>query len=679
MPQEVIMHLFRLLCLLSVSVLTAACGKDSSTRSHVPDDPLAAMESIQIAPGFDFSVLRDVQASIHVLDPEGGALSGVRVDLLLGSDDGELRALASGATDLQGLFATTLSIPADTDQMVAQVKYVGIMPAQVTVPIRAGTADHVFGGAVARKPAGGRIAAGKPMAISADYLTLGGWDASGVPNYLEPVGDQIDGSLLQDINTSLPEGRPVPEYNPEYLQAQKTTTVLLEPAEVWVTFVHEGAGWLNSLGFYTYARGNPPASIDEVDNATIIFPNVSALNSGGGLLPGDKVYLGSLPADTEIGWFLVARGWSNGTVGNGAHVVYSDPVLNPETDPQLRQHNVMLNDPDREILLLSFEDLRRDTAGCDNDFNDAVFFLTATPYIAVDTQGMPAYKPYIDSDNDGIEDYYDEFPVDPDRAFRAYFPAQGQYATLAFEDQWPQQGDYDFNDLVVAYNMIHVTNAANWVVDIDAGIRLRAAGASFSNAFGFVLPLSPGDVAAVSGTQLTRGLIDNDANGVEGGQGQAVVVVFDDAYALATPASGYYLNTQLEAPVVAPVDLAVHIELSTPTQLLQSPPYNPFAIVNGVRGHEVHLAGHAPTDKADPAQFNTGDDASASAGYYRTTTGLPWAMHVASGWQHPLERIAIVQAYSHFAAWAESGGAAYSDWYLAESGQASLSLLYPLQ
>ena len=54
-----------------------------------------------------------------------------------------------------------------------------------------------------------------------------------------------------------------------------------------------------------------------------------------------------------------------------------------------------------------------------------------------------------DTDNDGIIDFYDEYPDDPDKAYDTYTPSIYGWGTYAFEDLWPNQGDYDFNDLVI--------------------------------------------------------------------------------------------------------------------------------------------------------------------------------------------------------------------------------------
>ncbi|MEL6615694.1 MAG: DUF4114 domain-containing protein, partial [Bacteroidota bacterium] len=217
------------------------------------------------------------------------------------------------------------------------------------------------------------------------YATLGGWDAQGVPDYLV-APDVIDDALLDVVATSLPESISVPDGHPEFLtEGTELDLRLTEEADVWVTFVLEGAGYRNALGFYTYDLADPPQTVGEIGAHTLIFPNVSAQYSGGGLQPGDKVHLGRFPAGTGIGWFLVANGWNSRDqrVGSGRHTVYSRPDFNPESDPALQQHSVLLRDDARQILLLGLEDLRRDQYS-DEDFNDAVFYVTANPYTAVD-------------------------------------------------------------------------------------------------------------------------------------------------------------------------------------------------------------------------------------------------------------------------------------------------------
>jgi choice-of-anchor A domain-containing protein/uncharacterized repeat protein (TIGR01451 family) len=223
------------------------------------------------------------------------------------------------------------------------------------------------------------------------YKTLGTWNSDGVPNYLEPARDNIDNSLLVKLQASLPEGQNLTVHHPQYLATGAQTNIaLLEEADVWVTFVSEGAGYKNALGFYTYDKNNPPSSISDIQNTmTLIFPNTSLTGSGGGLTAGDKVKIGHFQANTVIGFFLVADGWRNNSVGNGNWLLFSNSNLNPEPDASIRQHNVLLNDDVTGKVILGFEDIRRDNSSCDFDFNDVLYYITANPYKAIDTTGIP--------------------------------------------------------------------------------------------------------------------------------------------------------------------------------------------------------------------------------------------------------------------------------------------------
>ncbi len=226
------------------------------------------------------------------------------------------------------------------------------------------------------------------------YNTLGTWSNNGVPNYLEPNNDFISADLLSRISASLPESQKVPNHHPEYLTNNvQTNVVLTEACDVWVTFISEGAGYLNALGFYTYQNGNPPTSINDIRSTmTIIFPNSSFAGSGGGLNSGNKVKIGTFGANTVIGWFIVANGFSGGNIGNGNWLLFSDENLNPESDVNKRQHNVLLRDPVTGKLILGFEDIRRDNGGCDNDFNDVLFNVYSNPIEAISVVDVPTME-----------------------------------------------------------------------------------------------------------------------------------------------------------------------------------------------------------------------------------------------------------------------------------------------
>lgn len=215
-----------------------------------------------------------------------------------------------------------------------------------------------------------------------NFKFLSSFNGDGVPEIMAGR-DAVSTKFLNSIRASVPESFPVPTFNPKYIADDIDSDLkLYSQADVWVTFVAEGAGYRNVLGFYTYDLTKPLTKAPSSDQITIIFPNVSASGSGGGLVAGDKIYIGSFPKNTGIGWVLFANGF-NGKVTTGLWTLYSDADFNPESKTSQRRHNVLLKDTESDKVVLTFEDIRRDLSNCDQDFNDAIFYVTANPQDAI--------------------------------------------------------------------------------------------------------------------------------------------------------------------------------------------------------------------------------------------------------------------------------------------------------
>lgn len=330
--------------------------------------------------------------------------------------------------------------------------------------------------------------------MSQNYQFLGDYTSNGTPLYLENPGDIISVETQEMISSSLPESYPVPDYNPHYISSGYDTDIIIEKqADVWVTFISEGAGYKNVLGYYTYDVNSQSQTAPTTEDITIIFPNVSALGSGGGLQIGDKVKIGTFAPGTGIGWVLLANAWSSNSssVGNGLWQLHSNPDFNPEREEDLRFHNVLLLDPDNERIILGFEDIRRDYNSCDNDFNDAVFYVTANPYDAIKTTNFADVNSATDvtSGNDGgLESNGDLASLIAKRNFKrkqqgtinniktnqiAYnqnisFSARNATSSLSLEDYLPNTGMFGTETAFVSSpeDLIDVTNA-NEIFSID--------------------------------------------------------------------------------------------------------------------------------------------------------------------------------------------------------------------
>ena len=306
---------------------------------------------------------------------------------------------------------------------------------------------------------------------------------------------------------------------------------------------------------------------------------------------------------------------------------------------------------------------------------------------------LPISTVIQDADKDGVSDVNDVYPNDPYRAYNNFYPASGKYGTLAFEDSWPNLADYDFNDLVVDYRINTVTNAKNQVVEVIASFVLRASGAGYKNGFGFQIDgLNPKAIIKTSGNVINDTYIQNAGNGLESNQQYATCIAFDNFKSILThPGIGTGINTDPTAPTVTPKTIDVHLVFTengvSPNGVYVNYVNMPFAlfnfflIVDGKRGHEVHLADRMPTSLVDVSLFGTGKDKSdiAAKKYYKTDTNLPWAIDVIEGFNYPIEKVSIDKAYLHFLEWAQSAGLSYPDWFQSYDGYVVTENVYNAQ
>lgn len=283
-----------------------------------------------------------------------------------------------------------------------------------------------------------------------------------------------------------------------------------------------------------------------------------------------------------------------------------------------------------------------------------------------------------DSDFDGVADDVDEFPNDPTRVFGVQLTGDANnYHTFAFEDLWPSKGDYDFNDLILDFNVTTFFNANNRISRIDGTWMVRAKGGGLIQGFGVHFPTAQSSqVQSISGQQLSTGTINLNGNGTEANQSGLVIIFCDDVETMINRAGGSFFNTVSSNPQGSSSPLNFSVVFSQPLTMEQFDAVSIFAFKE--RDEEIHRVDNIPTDLADPSLFGTGDDDSdpASGRYYRTQQGFPWMIEVSEQFAYPEEKVDIVQAYLNFANWAQSNGEASEDWYTGASGNRVNSNIY---
>jgi LruC domain-containing protein len=662
------------LALVAIVFGAFACTKvNKETPNTVDPSTVTDINQLVVPAWFNYHTSNEVSFSIQLLTNDDKPIKNVRIDIMDASPELSGTILLSGSTDNFGVFTAKTELPSYMKQVVVNSDYIGI-PNDVILDLVTPATSLTLGGSMPLKiqTARGKYNTSTNMSLGKATnfsYKLGTWETvNGKPNYLLTSRDVISPSFLADINTTLPERRPVPTFNPEYLSNSVERNLKITAlSDVWITFVHEGAGYRNALFYYAYNKNNPPATRNDIDSLICVFPNASYSGSGGALTSGDKVKIGRFGADTVIGFALSADGFRGSNILSGT-IYFSDKNLNTnETNATKKEHSVLFYDNANKRFLFGFEDLPRSNNSSDEDFNDIMFYATSNPVTAISSNNVLPITNFVDTDNDGVADNLEDYPNDANKAYNNYYPSVNGVASVAFEDQWPSKGDYDLNDLVVDYRYNVITNANNNVVKVVGKFKPRAAGGVYKNGFAVEFPINRANVANMNGATL------------ELLQTKAVAVLFNNSRVV----FNNQFNTKPGETSQNVDTMTISFDLVNPVSLnnfgLGS--YNPFIFVNEAdkgRGFEIHLTGKTPTNLVNSAIFGTSSDATnLGAGvYYKTKNNLPYAINIPQSFAYPKEKIQIINAYNFFGTWATSGGTQKSDWYLNTAGYRQVPNIY---
>lgn len=503
-------------------------------------------------------------------------------------------------------------------------------------------------------------------------------------------------SLMSELGQVLPESS---NAGASFVSSSYSPNLVISAAaNVRVIFVWEGAGYRNSLGYFTY-REEASGDVTILDSNLLIadasFPGAGTAQTGDAYdLRNADGSLREFQAGDRIGFFVVADGWNrepriqswspsttgipgaspaeNVGIGRGCYTTLDR--LNPERLTgaiDASRHVAMLRFPGingfldgDEFLVTGFEDLNR-TMNSDEDFNDLVFVVTANPIEALDDTVVLEYQPG-DPDGDGVSGTDDHFPEDPERAFVTVTPANG-VNVYAVEDQYPGLGDADFNDVVLATQFEVVTNAAGAVKDVMVTAHLVARGAGYDHSVGLHLPGLPD---GVTGVLETERILSGDVDTHEPAStvpltgmmasGRRFDLFASTRTALPAIAGATFTNTQFEGidRSAASVRARMTFDGAVSAAELGQPPYDLFVgVLQGEELWDIHLPG--VSGFADrPASLPTEEGAQAFI-----ENGRPWMLEIPTSWRFPREQVRIWNAYPGYSSWASSGGSANADWY----------------
>ena len=541
-----------------------------------------------------------------------------------------IKGLFKASTDKSGRFSGNVTIPARTEKIWLYSDYLGtVSPIELTIKdksISFNQNDYI----ASHRDRTRAVTPVNEFKYPDEYKILGDWSESGKPTYLLPKANTPDYILYNIKETySTVKNKYISIVHPEFLENNFSSDIILSKAtKIKLVFVNSGAGYKNVVGYYTYPKNETPE--ENKITKIIAFPNITRTDQAS-IFSRDQVELkywdgtqfqDEFPAGVAIGFFLQPNGFSNnnGTIenpvkGNAWNATkYSSPNLNYQGE---KRTIALLDAISTQMVTIGFED------GKDNNFSDATFYLDIEQKDADENAPTP-------DDN-----------------------VQTTFGTLTYEDKWPEEGDYDMNDVMIDYeSTIYKTLETNKITKIIDKFTPRHNGGIYNNGFGYQLTnITYTDVKSITIEGPERSTFIGNDN-MESGQTYPTVLLFDNI------------------KNVIGKTYTVTIEIANADYNKLIPPYNPFIIcsTDQGRGKEVHLVNYPPTDKADNNLWSTGEDASQPEHnlFYVSNDNMPFAIHLpdVKDFPVPAEKVRITTAYPGFAEWVRSSGAQNKDWYL---------------
>ncbi|MDA0120933.1 LruC domain-containing protein [Vibrio sp. T11.5] len=516
-----------------------------------------------------------------------------------------------------------------------------------------------------------------------------GYSAKGKPDAVVNINNTLPQNLLDRIDTMLPPGQRV---DPSYIATDAKSNIEIDPnfvgtANVSFTFLNEGASFNNVFGYFIFDTDNPPTDRSQISQHIVVFPNASKAPEGE-MTQGDQLtYQIPLEAGQSMGFFVVPNGWGWDWLGNQGYVPYDGPwrqpfyslsQLNPENNVNDRYHNVVFADETSELLVIGFEDTLF-TLG-DKDFNDLLFSVHVTPFEALNgleqsSSTQSGYVALVGSDEPQSENYT-----------TSYYPSASTNATLAFEDLWPHTGDFDYNDVIIRYQMTLTSTDSNQLKGFEVNATIQAMGAGFHNALAWRIPgIGSENIESISLT-LNDQAVSHQITQMDGEDG---VFVLSEDLRHDVIEGCFFFRTHTDCSEEERTHYRLSVTLAEPVEstVTGAAPFDPFiyasegthhgalgALITPGRSWELHLKNHCGTSAFDSSLLNWADDFSTATTCYVDQNNIPWAINIADDWAHPAEHQSITNVYPMIYQWVGSNGQEASDWY--HRSNAETSLLY---
>jgi LruC domain-containing protein len=324
------------------------------------------------------------------------------------------------------------------------------------------------------------------------------------------------------------------------------------------------------------------------------------------------------------------------------------------------------------FLLVGFEDAVR-AAGPEQDFDDLVFAVVPASSAALSETHVFEVAA-SDRDRDGLDDAFDAYPEDVQRAFVVTSP-HGQRATLALEEDYPEVGDLDYNDALAHFDWCVVSDARGNVKDVLATFDLVGRRSRFDHRLALRLPTLPDGVAGSVRVERYWGAAPKHE--LESRSIEECLLRFDGCLPDAIPSTRGVvpglMTTRTRAaggagdvPMPASARVWISFDDCVDPSWLEPLPLEPFFVIRkGELECDVHLAGSRPVSARAP-QLPVEDGPRS----FVSRQGYPYLLCLPLEWRAPAEGVAAWDLYPGYRAWVATRGAHDADWYRRPSPRA---------
>lgn len=633
------------LILLSSAFMFSSCSDQDVFQGGVKNQPLNPAEA------FDFSLTKEVNLSVdygftndyyvlfHLYEQNPLILEGNSW-----IKDETLMPVYTASTDTKGQYSGTITIPSYIKEVWLYSDYLGtVSPVKLAVSDN-GTINFSQKEYIASLRATTRATTSNNYIYPDDWTLLSPdvtWNLLGLPSNLEPERSFPEQNLLTRIERIYRKQSNLGIS--DYVNDDATSEIkVIKSTEISLVFLNSSANFNNTVGYFTFPSDKAPTSTSEIKNI-LAFPNASPSTKTnketgeykGALVSGDEIKLkywneetgifeDNFPAGVTIGFCLLPNAFNNAT-GAIEKQSYAPPRYSyrPFNEDGRQRVIALRNGGTNQIVAIGFED------NIDFDYCDATFYIKVVEKNAIgDGPILP--------------------PFDNDEEYKVAYSG-----TLTFEDQWPSEGDYDMNDVIMNYNStVYRRMKNNNVFKIVDRFTPIHNGGVYTCGFGYQLNTS------TSAKSITISQDSPQSARAEMNQSKPTIILFDDI------------------EDVLGQTFTVTTELNDASEKDIVPPYNPFIFVDDrEEGKEIHLVNYPPTDKADKSLFNTASDVSnIGEGIYYVAryedkdglTLMPFGINLPrlTNFKVPAESVKIYDTYPGFTEWVKSDGKKEQDWYM---------------